>query len=74
MSDKPLFLLMADAFDGAMHDDCFYEWNKVAAAMLRAIANRIINPSDWGSYDLSVACRLQKEAAIADTWDNDKRA
>jgi hypothetical protein len=74
MIDKPLFLLMEEAFDDALQDDCFYEWNKVAAAMLRAIANRIINTSNWGSYNLSVAYRLQKEAAIADTWDNDKRA
>jgi hypothetical protein len=72
--DKPLFILMEDAFNSALQDDCFYEWNEVAAAMLRAIADRIINTSDWGSYDLSVAYRLQKEAAIADTWDNDKRA
>jgi hypothetical protein len=74
MTDKPLFLLMEEAFDGALQDDCFYEWNEVAAAMLRAIADRIVNTSDWGSHDLNVAYWLQKEAAIADTWDNDKRA
>jgi hypothetical protein len=70
--DKPLFILMEDAFNSALQDDCFYEWNEVAAAMLRAIADRLINTSDWGSNDLGVAYWLQEEAALADAW-NDPR-
>ena len=70
---KPLFLAMQEAFDGAMHDDCFYEWNEVAAAMLRAIADRIINTSDWGSNDLGVAYWLQEEADLAIKAGKDPR-
>jgi hypothetical protein len=72
MTDKPLFLLMEEAFDGAFRDECFYEWNEVAAAMLRAIANRIVETQDPDSDDLSVAYWLQEEAALADAW-NDPR-
>ena len=73
MTNKPLFILMGEAFDGAMHDDCFYEWNEVAAAMLRAIADRIINTSDWGSNDLAVAYWLQEEADLAIKAGKDPR-
>jgi hypothetical protein len=72
MTDKPLFLLMEEAFDGAFRDECFYEWNEVAAAMLRAIADRIVETQDPGSDDLGVAYWLQEEAALADAW-NDPR-
>jgi hypothetical protein len=70
MTDKPLFLLMEEAFDGALQDDCFYEWNEVAAAMLRAIANRMVETHDPDSDDLGVAQWLEEEAALAETWDN----
>jgi len=72
MTDKPLFLLMEEAFDGALQDDCFYEWNEVAAAMLRAIADRMMETHNPGSDDLGVVQWLQEEAAIADSW-NDPR-
>ena len=72
MTDKPLFLLMEEAFDGALQDNCFYEWNEVAAAMLRAIANRMVETQDPGSDDLGVAQWLQEEAAIAETWNNEQ--
>jgi hypothetical protein len=72
MTDKPLFLLMEEAFDGALQDDCFYEWNEVAAAMLRAIANRMVETPDQGRDDLGVAQWLQEEAAIAETWNNEQ--
>jgi hypothetical protein len=72
MTDKPLFLLMEEAFDGAFRDECFYEWNEVAAAMLRAIANRMVETHDPDSDDLGVAQWLQEEAAIADTWNNEQ--
>ena len=64
MTNKPLFLAMEEAFDGALRDDCFYEWHEVAAAMLRAIANRTDNPEmiHW----------LQEEAAIADVYKPSK--
>jgi hypothetical protein len=62
---KPLFVLMGEAFDGAMHDECFYEWNEVAAAMLRAIADCIVETQDPSSSDLSVAYWLQQEADLA---------
>jgi len=71
MTKKPLFLAMEDAFNGAMHDECFYEWNEVAAAMLRAIADRIAETR--GSDDLTVVYRLQEEADIADAWKEDPR-
>lgn len=71
MTKKPLFLAMQDAFNGALHDDCFYEWNEVAAAMLRAIADRIAETR--GSDDLTVVYRLQEEADIADAWKEDPR-
>jgi hypothetical protein len=73
---KPLFILMGEAFDGAMHDDCFYEWNEVAAAMLRAIADRIVETSlseHWGSDDLAVAYWLQEEADLAIKAEKDPR-
>jgi gamma-glutamyltranspeptidase len=70
MTDKPLFLLMEEAFDGALQDDCFYEWNEVAAAMLRAIADRMVETHDPDSEDLGVAQWLEEEAALAETWDN----
>lgn len=72
MTNKPLFLAMEEAFDGALRDDCFYEWHEVAAAMLRAIADHIINTSDWGSHDLNVAYWLQKEAALANAYQPPK--
>jgi hypothetical protein len=70
---KPLFILMGEAFDGAMHDECFYEWNEVAAAMLRAIADRIVETRDWGSDDLTVAYWLQEEADLAIKAEKDPR-
>jgi hypothetical protein len=70
---KPLFILMGEAFDGAMHDDCFYEWNEVAAAMLRAIADRIVETQDSSSSDLSVAYWLQQEADLAIKAEKDPR-
>ena len=73
MTKKPLFLAMEDAFNGALHDDCFYEWNEVAAAMLRAIADRIVETRGWGSDDLTVVHKLQEEADIADAWKEDPR-
>ena len=73
MTKKPLFLAMEDAFNGAMHDECFYEWNEVAAAMLRAIADRIVETRGWGSDDLTVVYKLQEEADIADAWKEDPR-
>ena len=73
MTKKPLFLAMEDAFNGAMHDECFYEWNEVAAAMLRAIADRIVETQDPNSNDLGVAYWLQEEADIADAWKEDPR-
>jgi len=71
MTKKPLFLAMEDAFNGAMHDECFYEWNEVAAAMLRAIADRIAETR--GSDDLTVVYKLQEEADIAAAWKEDPR-
>ena len=71
MTKKPLFLAMQDAFNGALHDDCFYEWNEVAAAMLRAIADRIAETR--GSDDLTVVYKLQEEADIAAAWKEDPR-
>jgi len=73
MTKKPLFLVMQDAFNGALHDECFYEWNEVAAAMLRAIADRIVETQDPNSNDLGVAYWLQEEADIADAWKEDPR-
>ena len=73
MTNKPLFILMQEAFDGAMHDECFYEWNEVAAAMLRAIADRIVETRAWGSDDLTVVYKLQEEADIAAAWKEDPR-
>ena len=73
MTKKPLFLAMQDAFNGALHDDCFYEWNEVAAAMLRAIADRIVETQDPNSNDLGVAYWLQEEADIAAAWKEDPR-
>lgn len=66
MPSKPLFIIMEDAFNSALHDDCFYEWNETAAAMLRAIADRIVETHEPGSDDLGVAYWLQEEAAIAE--------
>jgi len=63
---------MEEAFDGALQDECFYEWNEVAAAMLRAIANRMVETHDPDSDDLGVAQWLEEEAALADNW-NDPR-
>lgn len=64
---KPLFLLMEEAFDSALQDDCVYEWNEVAAAMIRAIASRIDNAE--------VVSWLNEEAIIADSYtsSNDPR-
>ena len=73
MTKKPLFLAMEDAFNGALHDECFYEWNEVAAAMLRAIADRIVETRDWGSDDLAVAWWLQEEADLAIKAGKDPR-
>jgi hypothetical protein len=73
MIDKPLFILMREAFDGAMHDECCYEWNEVAAAMLRAIADRIVETQDPNSNDLGVACWLQEEADLAIKAEKDPR-
>jgi hypothetical protein len=70
---KPLFILMGEAFDGAMHDECFYEWNEVAAAMLRAIADRIVETQDPSSSDLGVAYWLQEEADLAIKAEKDPR-
>ena len=72
-TNKPLFILMGEAFDGAMHDECFYEWNEVAAAMLRAIADRIVETQDPSSSDLSVAYWLQQEADLAIKAEKDPR-
>ena len=73
MTDKPLFILMGGAFDGAMQDECFYEWNEVAAAMLHAIADRIVETRSWGSDDLTVAYWLQEEADLAIKAEKDPR-
>jgi len=73
MTKKPLFLAMEDAFNGAMHDECFYEWNEVAAAMLRAIADRIVETRGWGSDDLTVVHKLQEEADLAIKAGKDPR-
>ena len=73
MTKKPLFLAMEDAFNGAMHDECFYEWNEVAAAMLRAIADRIVETQDPNSNDLGVAYWLQEEADLAIKAGKDPR-
>lgn len=72
MTEKPLFLLMEEAFEGAFIDDCIYEWHQVAAAMLRTIADRIAETQDWGSPDLAVAYWLQEEAVIADNYQPPK--
>ena len=73
MTKKPLFLVMEDAFNGALRDECFYEWNEVAAAMLRAIADRIVETQDPNSNDLGVAYWLQEEADLAIKAGKDPR-
>ena len=68
MTDKPLFVLMDEAFESALTDDCIYEWHLTAAAMIRAIADRMVKTQDSGSSVFDAALWLYDEAAIADAY------
>lgn len=64
MSNPLLWEEMEKAFDSTI-DDCFYEFNEAAAAMLGAIAGRLEQTIDSAGTVEDVVDWLRSEAVVA---------